>query len=90
VLNVIKEKKLASNFLSISEDKKLQSITQVKFPSNTMWWELGNMCLYYSHLNDQLKVGLPLISKLSFYFTLMKFAIFVQKSNFRTFDVSNS
>jgi hypothetical protein len=55
-----------------------------------MWWEIGNVCLYYSHLNDQLKVGLPLILKLSFYFILMKFGIFVQISNFKTYDVSNS
>jgi hypothetical protein len=75
-------------FFHFLKMKQLQSITEVKFPSTTMWWEIGN--IYYSDLNDRLKVGLPLISKLSFYFILMKFGIFVQKSNFKTFNVSNS
>lgn len=51
-------------WFQIQQMKWWQWIIKVRFQSIVMWWEVGNGCLFYSHLNNSLRMRLLLTSKL--------------------------
>jgi hypothetical protein len=53
-------------WFQIQQMKWWQWIIKVRFQSIVMWWEAENGCLFYSHLNNLLKVKLLLTSSCNF------------------------